>query len=59
MQRHRCIESIFRKLKLVFLDRSMDCVIKVAGAYGRRNKQRSDHEFIVMKIQQGILVAHI
>lgn len=44
-------EYNFRKLKLVCLDRSMGYVVKVAGAYSRRNKQGSDHEFTVMKIQ--------
>ena len=48
--RHREFRIII-KLKLVYFDRSMDCVFKTAGAYGRRTEQRSDHKPIFMKRQ--------
>ena len=44
-QRHR-EQEIFRKLKLVYFDGSMDYVIKAAGAYGRRSKQRPGNPFL-------------
>lgn len=48
--RHREFRVI-RKLELVYFGRSTDYVFKAAGAYGRRNKQGSDHKPIFMKRQ--------